>query len=592
MVCRGCYTMLPPEASVCHICGKEPPSTPCAKCKTSVQEGKRFCHKCRSRMVPLSTDKEEKTPEKGPSQQKCHHCHQLIPSYRRYCRNCGTRQEGVPLRSVEMEDIIPPRPQQNPREKSTTSNRLERTRRSSPLPTEPTPRSLRNSGTSPRPPRSTSSTRNREEKTPTQRPPRQKDTSTTKSPLRNREETPRKTTVLPEKSLEKQSTPLKKSSDLPRSTQICPHCKEITDKGRRFCPSCRKRMYPITAEDVANDFPKEKTEISPKITKISPKEGVEKTFISSNTVEDHSSSFFKEEAPKPKPTRRFCPECYSTMTGDICEYCLENPPLPKVNFQKKSNTFSKLKADAQDTAEKIPWKKLAVSVAGLALTLGLGFAGSRHFLLPENQVYAPVEENYTASITPPTPSMDTSTPEVTPNEPPPPTLEPEISPETTTTPSPTANIPQDVLNLYHPILHSYRFGLEYGWTAAEYESAELNPHIAQLNLENATYAFLDLDDNGIPELVVGSSELGSQILDLYTVHQGKLTLMLRSREGEKYVICQDNLISLASDHSVNRTLSVTNNLLTIINDQRVKDPNNITDPKEMPYQLLRDYTKE
>lgn len=104
MVCKGCYTRLPTGAVVCEVCGKEvvPQKTvqksggkSCPHCGEENKEGRLFCGSCRKRLDADSIP-----------QKKCPHCGEQVDQWRKFCTTCRNRiapKETTPVKDVSNE---------------------------------------------------------------------------------------------------------------------------------------------------------------------------------------------------------------------------------------------------------------------------------------------------------------------------------------------------------------------------------------------------------------------------------------------------------------------------------------------------------
>ncbi len=275
---------------------------------------------------------------------------------------------------------------------------------------------------------------------------------------------------------------------------------------------------------------------------------------------------------------------------------------------------------------------MAASVAGVALCMGLG-----QMMLSEDDPQLGSSNQVDVNLNSPTtgnqPSRPTESGEITPESPPelpeiststdilPTDIIPESSTETPDEiiPSPPEIYPQDdsqeenapeiypesaeeptisasgvctdstIHGIYRPVLHSYGYGLEFSWTADHYSAANLNPDMAEQSFSNASYTFWDIDNNGTQELIIGSPETGGLIMELYTVSNGELTLLLRGNDKERYVLCQDGLIAHDDDNGTVLTLELRGNYLTSVADQRQKDPFHLSDEAKSPFTPLAEY---
>lgn len=93
--------------------------------------------------------------------------------------------------------------------------------------------------------------------------------------------------------------------------------------------------------------------------------------------------------------------------------------------------------------------------------------------------------------------------------------------------------------VYEPILKQYRAALEEDWSGQQLVDAGLNYMIRDVAPETVGYAVDDLDDNGIPEFIIGTiygdDFYGNLIFVLYTVNDdGKPIQIFNSIERDRY----------------------------------------------------------
>lgn len=282
MVCKGCYTNLPSGASVCEVCGKEPPSTPCPHCSAPVPEGRRFCPKCRGLVVDTTKPKEVILPEKT-----CPHCEKTVPSHRRYCKHCGLAlpKEGETSTPKQEAKVKPPVPE----EKRPSTPAV--TEAPSPIQEKKPPKPIKNVEIKAEKP-----------KTPT-------------TPRRPKVEIP-----IIEKKKPETKAPTRVAK-FPLVETPCPHCLGAVAVGRKFCPHCKKSVLPPEKE-APQPVPPVKSTAKPSPEPISPPPDT------------------TEPVKKPK----YCPQCFTTLTDGVCHYC-EKPESPPSPVLAKKKVLSKKKMD-------------------------------------------------------------------------------------------------------------------------------------------------------------------------------------------------------------------------------------------------------
>ena len=99
--------------------------------------------------------------------------------------------------------------------------------------------------------------------------------------------------------------------------------------------------------------------------------------------------------------------------------------------------------------------------------------------------------------------------------------------------------------VYEQILDQYRTALEENWDGQQLTDAGLNLMVRDVTPETVGYAVDDLDDNGIPELAIGTISgddfYGKLIFDLYIMDKdGEPVLIFSSIERERYYYAGGN----------------------------------------------------
>ena len=138
-----------------------------------------------------------------------------------------------------------------------------------------------------------------------------------------------------------------------------------------------------------------------------------------------------------------------------------------------------------------------------------------------------------------------------------------------------------VPDVYEPILKQYRTALEENWTGQQLADAELNYMIKDVPSEAVGYAVDDLDDDGIPELAIGTISgdefYGKLIFELYTLDDyGDPVQVFSSIERNRYYYAGGirfaNIGSSAFDDSFVTTLK--------LEGEGLVDMTFTTDPKD------------
>ena len=137
-----------------------------------------------------------------------------------------------------------------------------------------------------------------------------------------------------------------------------------------------------------------------------------------------------------------------------------------------------------------------------------------------------------------------------------------------------------VPNVYETILKQYRTALEENWSGQQLVDAGMNFMIKDIPAEAVGYAMDDLDDDGIPELAIGTISgdefYGKLIFVLFTVDDGEPVQIFSSIERDRYYYAGGirfaNIGSSAFDDSFATTLK--------LEGEGLVDMTFTTDPKD------------
>lgn len=107
-------------------------------------------------------------------------------------------------------------------------------------------------------------------------------------------------------------------------------------------------------------------------------------------------------------------------------------------------------------------------------------------------------------------------------------------------PEPVQMSDAEALETYADTLELYRTAMNERWDRIKLESNGLTYMVGfQTSRETLGYYLKDLDRNGIPELIVSD---GTVIFELYTIHNGKVTMILSGTERNSYQLTQDDVL--------------------------------------------------
>lgn len=99
--------------------------------------------------------------------------------------------------------------------------------------------------------------------------------------------------------------------------------------------------------------------------------------------------------------------------------------------------------------------------------------------------------------------------------------------------------------IYKDVLDMYYQKISYGWDRTEDVSLIFFQGYPQTQtVSDVGYAFVDLDNNGIPELLVSTVQdaVDGMIYDLYSYVEGNVIHLASSIERGRYYLCEDNTI--------------------------------------------------
>lgn len=127
------------------------------------------------------------------------------------------------------------------------------------------------------------------------------------------------------------------------------------------------------------------------------------------------------------------------------------------------------------------------------------------------------------------------------------------------------------------------------------EKSSLNPLLYYHEVNDIGICFLDVNEDGKEELIVGALDSVGKFIDLYMFDYEKENVVLVARSGERwsYTICNDLLMSFVGSSSAFETETKTYRLgdekLELILGNRVKDNFNLIDEYSVPYEPISNY---
>lgn len=99
--------------------------------------------------------------------------------------------------------------------------------------------------------------------------------------------------------------------------------------------------------------------------------------------------------------------------------------------------------------------------------------------------------------------------------------------------------------LYKDILDMYYQKISYGWDRTEDVSLIFfQGYFRTETVSDVGYAFVDLDNNGVPELLISTVQdaVDGMLYDLYSYVDGNVVHLASSIERDRYYLCEDNKI--------------------------------------------------
>ncbi|SDB22283.1 hypothetical protein SAMN02910298_01072 [Pseudobutyrivibrio sp. YE44] len=118
-------------------------------------------------------------------------------------------------------------------------------------------------------------------------------------------------------------------------------------------------------------------------------------------------------------------------------------------------------------------------------------------------------------------------------------------------------------DLYGDILDKYKTAAKEDWDASKYEENDMSPEIFSIvknsGLDKVGYDYVDIDLNGIDELVVGDmsdSEISGAIYDIYTMVNGQPAHVVSGSARDCYYVYHTFVVNEASGGALESVQSV------------------------------------
>ena len=144
-----------------------------------------------------------------------------------------------------------------------------------------------------------------------------------------------------------------------------------------------------------------------------------------------------------------------------------------------------------------------------------------------------------------------------------------------------AEVTENGLSAYEPIVLQYRTALEENWSGQQLVDADMNFMVQNVPPETVGYAVEDLDGNGTPELIIGTNCADvfyeKMVFLLYTVGEnGEPVQLFSSIERNRYYFAGGSRFANLGSSSADRSFATTWKL----EGEELVDMTCTTDPKD------------
>lgn len=141
---------------------------------------------------------------------------------------------------------------------------------------------------------------------------------------------------------------------------------------------------------------------------------------------------------------------------------------------------------------------------------------------------------------------------------------------------------QDSYSLYSKTIYEIACALGYDTSFSDLAAQNLSELYFYNTLDSAGYAFLDINSDGVDEMIVGAIASDyDTLIAIYTIINEEVTLLFNAGEREHYALCKDGLIAYSGSSGAGNTSLLTFELtsygLVVVNDNRTKDYTHLTD---------------
>lgn len=141
-----------------------------------------------------------------------------------------------------------------------------------------------------------------------------------------------------------------------------------------------------------------------------------------------------------------------------------------------------------------------------------------------------------------------------------------------------------IVSEYTKIIEKYSNAFQFNYDATLLKANNLNPLITNYNASQIGYSFIDINGNGVNELIIGTVGSGGSFMELYQIGSGGAELVIRNEANDLFKLCKDGLIShLDSATSGQFTFELKDGNILPVVDGRAKNYYALTDECSINY---------
>lgn len=179
----------------------------------------------------------------------------------------------------------------------------------------------------------------------------------------------------------------------------------------------------------------------------------------------------------------------------------------------------------------------------------------------------------------------------------------ETLPTVETPEEPTTEIKGDIksqtslkenLDNFGPILYQIGTNLTKNNSYNDYVNQDMSGVLTYYEQDNVGYAFVDVNYDGVDELILGSLSYPSgSLISMYYLSSSGIVSAVHGEEREHYTLCKDGVILYSGSGSATEmttySVELTQYGMNVVNDDRAKDYFNLTDEYIPNYTPLSEY---